>query len=732
MSFCTEDRLLLACAGAPFRPDGSERVRELLQKDLDWDYVLQASIRHVVSPLVHDALEHAAPPNELAGVVPRPIRDELRGLHEMTRRRSRRLYAALAEIGHSFGNAGVAALALKEIPLAMEAFPDVALRPIGDLDLLIRPEDYANAVASLGMLGYEPVPQRELPFTRKYACAHHLRRAEDEVWVDLQWNLAEREFDIYGEGNFTFDPDTMWDRAASLVLAPEAVFATPRPEPMLFHLCLHAEGHGYGEIVLFADVAALLHRETIDWNAVAELARRYDAEATVYYVLLFAQRLLGAAVPERALRELAPVYFGGAMANAMFGNLTQLHLALDDVRAHARPPTKVVAAMEEVVREQAVAAMTLFREIDSVVRGFNERGGGAVVIEAATSERIYPDAGLTPFGRLTVVVLADDLPHLVQSLEERGFEEDGADGDVHHRKTVAIRSRDPVLHDRVVELDVVWTIAREWQHADVRDGHGRRSKKDTALALVRSRRAADVDGQARLPVLVRVLALDGQSALAYLAARLGAHADSRLFALWTLAELTRAAPETLREFAPDDFRSSVARSGFVTEVCDGLAIAEELVGEPLADASAALGCTDRQPRVLEWARYGPGALVRRTSFKRAFFVLYTLRSLGSRRAKAAYLRRAVTGGGDHKPFAHTLLIELARGCASLLRARPVDPRELAVWIEPADRGGLVAESDVQEDGEGKDADRDRGDLVSRNSEHRDDAAKHDEYEQDLH
>ena len=389
MSFCTEDRLLLACAGAPFRPGGSKRVGELLRSDLDWDYVLETSIRHAISPLVHVALEQAAP-EKLAALTPPPIRDELRRLHEMTRARSRRLYAALEEIARSFGGDGVDALALKEIPLAVQAFPDVALRPIGDLDLLIRVDDYDRAVASLGALGFEPLPQRELPFTRKYAGAHHLRRAEDEVWVDLQWNLAEREWDLYGEGSFTFDPETMWDGAAPFVLGPDAVLVAPRPEPMLFHLCLHAEGHAYGEIVLFVDVAALLHRETIDWDAVADLARRYDAEASVYYVLLFAQRLLGASVPNDALQELEPAYFSGEMANAVFANLTQLHLALDDVRAHARPPAKVVAAMEEVVREQAVAAMTLSRETDHVLRGFKERDGGAVVIQGVTSERIYP------------------------------------------------------------------------------------------------------------------------------------------------------------------------------------------------------------------------------------------------------------------------------------------------------------------------------------------------------
>jgi hypothetical protein len=623
----------------------------------------------------------------------------------------------------------VDALALKELPLALQAFPDLALRPIGDLDLLIRADDYESAVASLGALGYEPLPQPELVFTRKYACAHHLRRAEDEVWIDLQWNLVDREFDLYGEGNFTFDPETMWDGAVPLVLEPDAVFAAPRPEPMLFHLCLHAEGHGYSELVLFTDVAALLHRETIDWDALANLAHRFDAEASVYYVLLFAQQLLGAAVPKHALKGLEPAYVDGPMANAVFGNLMELHLALDDVRTHARPPTRVLTAMEEVVREQAVGAMTLAREMDKVLRRFKEDGRSPVVVTGAPSERIYPDARLAPFGVLTVVVLADDLPHLVRSLAERGFEEQLSDGQTRCSKRLAIVSRDPVLHDLVVDLEIEWTFAGEWQQADLLEGTARRSKRATALELVRSQ--PRVGDHPPLRASVRVLALELPDALAYLAARLGVRKEG-LFGLLTVAELVRAVPNELGDLDPNAFRTTVARSGFVTEICDGLAIVDELLGHRLAAASAALACRPRQPRVLEWARYGPGSLVRRTDFKRAFFMLYSLKSLGSRRERSSYLRRAVTGGRDHRPFAHSLLIELARGGVAALRASTAGSRDLAVWIEPSEFRGLAPEGDVQEDDEGEDADRYRGDLVSRDGEQRDDAAQHDEGKQDLH
>jgi hypothetical protein len=691
VSLCAEDRFLLACAGAPFRPTGGDDVRRLLGSELDWDYVLDASIRHVISPLVHAALEGAAPPDELARAVPQAVREEVRSLHEMTRLRSGRLYAALAEIAASFARDGVDALALKEIPLALQAFPDLALRPIGDIDLLIRADDYDRAVGSLRALGFDPVPHRDMPFTRKYACAHHLRRPEDEVWVDLQWNLAEREWDVYGDGNFTFDPETMWEGAVSLELGSGTVLAAPRPEPMLFHLCLHAEGHGYSELVLFADVAALLQREAVDWEALHELARRYDAEASVYYVLLLAQRLLGAAVPEQALRLLEPPYVPAGMANPLFGNLTQLHLALDDVRTCAHPPAKVADAMERVVRQQAAGAMTLYGEVDRLARRFKDRGGSMFVVEGAPSERIYPDAALPPFGQLTVVVLDQDLPHLTRSLADQGFEEDGQASSEElanpYVKSVVISSRDPVLRDRNTLLEVECTIAREWHGADVVSSEGRRSKKETALALVHSKADVRADG-ARLRAPLKVLALGVEDALAYLAARLGARPDGSLFALLLVAELVRAVPQALDRLDLDVFRMAVARSGLVTQVCDGLAIAGEVLGESrLESALDSLACTSRQPRVLEWARYGPGSLERHGEFKRAFFVLYTLSSLATLPEQAAYSVRILKGGRAHGPFAHSLLAELARGVASAVSPTKLNTRELAVWIEPDWRAG---------------------------------------------
>jgi len=270
-------------------------------------------------------------------------------------------------------------------------------------------------------------------------------------------------------------------------------------------------------------------------------------------------------------------------------------------------------------------------------------------------------------------------------------------------------------------LDIECTFSRKWQQADVVDATRKRSKKDTALRLVASRGEVR-DDQAPLRAPIKVLALEPDDTLAYLAARLGANEDGRLFALWTVAELYRVAADRFGDLDRDAFRMTVARSGFVTEVCDGLAIADQLLGDRPAEAAAALACRPRQPRVLEWARYGPGALMRRTGFKRAFFMLYSLKLLRSRRERASYLGRALAGGRDHRPFAHSVLIELARGGATALRASSANARDLAVWIEPAELHALAAEGDVQEDDEREHADGEGRDLVSGDREQRDDSA----------
>ena len=56
MSFALEDQLLIQCSRVKTNDEAIGIASNLLQQDLNWDHILEVSIRHGVSPLFYYGL----------------------------------------------------------------------------------------------------------------------------------------------------------------------------------------------------------------------------------------------------------------------------------------------------------------------------------------------------------------------------------------------------------------------------------------------------------------------------------------------------------------------------------------------------------------------------------------------------------------------------------------------------------------------------------------------------
>jgi putative nucleotidyltransferase-like protein len=296
--------LLLCCLGIRRNGSASQRPPALTADDVT--EILRQAGDNGISPLLYERLMTVAPAPEL----PASALEHLRGIAVRSAARSLRIGRELAEILELFRRAGIPVIALKGAHLGQIVYPSMALRTMGDLDLMVRRDQLPMAEDLLGQLGY--VPQHDPLEQVDYAHHHHTRPLgkPGAVRIDLHWSIARPT------APFAVDIEGIWERAVPARLAGvEALVLSP--EDLILHLCLHASFDHQFRLGLRAcwDILEVLrhHRGSIDWDQLGRRARQWGIGRYVYVTLRLVRELLAADIPPAAIASLEPADFPPAV-----------------------------------------------------------------------------------------------------------------------------------------------------------------------------------------------------------------------------------------------------------------------------------------------------------------------------------------------------------------------------------------------------------------------------------
>lgn len=226
---------------------------------------------------------------------------------EWRRAKGRSLHAAesLRSLLEAFRVAGIRAIPLKGPLLAERLYPDPALRPTSDLDLLIGKADLHRVDELLVRLGYRRAPDAHtFEFDVAYDRATFYTHAE-MLPVDLHWDLLSSESFARGSRVIV---DEVWERVVSADFAG-VEGATLCDEDLLVYLALHlAVHHACSGLIWLLDIALLLDQrgERMNWEAVVERARRWRVMRALFFALESVRGCYGRSAPESVRREFRP------------------------------------------------------------------------------------------------------------------------------------------------------------------------------------------------------------------------------------------------------------------------------------------------------------------------------------------------------------------------------------------------------------------------------------------
>lgn len=281
---CPEVDLLLYCT-RPF-PDATviEQIQNLLQQNLEWDFLLQMVDKHRVMPLFYRNL------NLTGAALPPEITRELRRRFFENVKRNLLLTRELLHLLQLFEAANIRVVPYKGTVLAATVYGKQALRQVWDLDVLITEGDVARSRELLLEEGYR---QKET-YDREQSFIHDERSVE----VDLHWGLTPFYFPIQ------LDFDRLWQNRQPFSLA-ESTIMSFAPEDLLLILCVQVakdcwERRQHLEhLAKVCDIAALLHTyPNLNWQQVTQQAESMGIERMVHFGLFLAQGLIEAELPD--------------------------------------------------------------------------------------------------------------------------------------------------------------------------------------------------------------------------------------------------------------------------------------------------------------------------------------------------------------------------------------------------------------------------------------------------
>lgn len=200
----------------------------------------------------------------------------------------------LVELSTAFEAAGVELLALKGPVLAHLAYPDPAWRSYGDLDLLVRTEEWSTACAVLEAEGYvRDLPEPRRGFSARFGKAASFS-APGGLSVDLHRTLALGPFGLW------LSPDDLFDRTAPFGLGGRTIRRLD-DTALLAHAAAHAVLGWTPPLLLpLRDAVQVAGTRPVDWARLEEDAARWRLTAVVQAAFRTARDVLGAEVPKGA------------------------------------------------------------------------------------------------------------------------------------------------------------------------------------------------------------------------------------------------------------------------------------------------------------------------------------------------------------------------------------------------------------------------------------------------
>lgn len=308
----SEIELLLCCARAQPDSETTLLIQDLVQKDVDWEYIVQTALQHRVMPLLYTNLKKACPQS-----VPQAAMNKLQRDFLVNAARNYLFADKLLKILNVFERNHIVAVPFKGPVLAENTYGDIALRQFVDLDILVYPHDVPKAHKLIVSLGYQPEIKLNSKQSKEYLKAEYSFTYLDDksrIFVELHWKLLGRYSSYpYDLNNIKTDKSATFDNKIVRLFPPE---------DLLLYQCLHSSKHSWNILENICCIAELINsHEDMNWSRIEALARKMRCERMLFLGVFLAYELFKITLPDHMINRINSDLALQSIAKGVYDNI---------------------------------------------------------------------------------------------------------------------------------------------------------------------------------------------------------------------------------------------------------------------------------------------------------------------------------------------------------------------------------------------------------------------------
>ena len=276
-----EHQILTACAELNPDEDQLQKIRGCMSKAANMGLLIELAVKEGLGGFLYKSLLKAG----CLETISPGQKQKLYNIYYLTVRKNIKLLHALNTILDDLKSEGIEVALLQGMALLQEAYEDVGLRPMKDMDLWVLPGNYQQLIEVLA----------RQKFNRDRLYPNTYRRGEIllDIHTHLLWadRIKTREY-LLGKRQ-----EEIFQKSIRIDLDGRQVVCLG-PQDHFLYLGLHALKHNFERLIWLVDIKSLVAGwNKSDWDALIERAEELGHKKTLLYILFLLTHIFDINLP---------------------------------------------------------------------------------------------------------------------------------------------------------------------------------------------------------------------------------------------------------------------------------------------------------------------------------------------------------------------------------------------------------------------------------------------------